>query len=376
MLTEDELALFRRHIWHKTTHVFPSAIEVDRYALSAESICRLTEKELVESRLISSDYSLTLGPFELDIGDDGLIPAGCLLMAHSLEAHFEEIDKLLRDYFSFIPRWQIDDVMASVGDSGASCGPHFDRYDVFLLQLQGEKKWRFDTGGHAESDLRRNAELRLLDKFEEAESHLLSAGDVLYIPPGVGHWGICGDDSVTLSVGIRNPSLSEFAAELSEFLLTKDEEHRLLDDGLHASGPVLSGDAIDAIGNELKMQLTDRERLQEWYGSYVTRLREPELIVPILPSLSASEIRAAVAEGSKLKARLPSRLCYVKEKERLLLYANGEQFAFEPGDETWIMDLCRAREALLATSAGDSTLSGITDMINDGILYFDQTSRP
>ena len=208
MLSGDALADFRQHSWHQKPCIFRSAISVEQYMLSTEAICRLTTSELVESRLVdSTDYSLTFGPFELEPNDQDLLPERHLLMAHGLEQHFVEVDRLLRDNFQFLPRWQIDDVMVSVGNKSASCGPHFDKYDVFLLQFSGEKTWRLDNGGHAETDLRDDVDIRLLREFSETAQHLMRPGDVLYVPPGVGHWGTCNGDSVTLSVGIRNPTL-------------------------------------------------------------------------------------------------------------------------------------------------------------------------
>ena len=101
---------------------------------------------------------------------------------------------LLQTEFTFLPLWQVDDVMASLGQSGASCGPHFDRYDVFLLQLSGSKSWQLDAGAHQEHQLQQDSELRLLERFEPSCSVQCEPGDVLYVPPGVGHNGICQDN--------------------------------------------------------------------------------------------------------------------------------------------------------------------------------------
>ena len=139
MLSGDALADFRQHTWHQKPCVFKSAIRVEHYTLSPEAVCRLSESELVESRLVdSTDYSLTFGPFELELNDQDLLPDRHLLMVHSLEQHFAEIDRLLRDNFQFLPRWQIDDVMVTIGNKAASCGPHSRR-----VRTETMKTWIF-----------------------------------------------------------------------------------------------------------------------------------------------------------------------------------------------------------------------------------------
>ena len=51
-------------------------------------------------------------------------------------------DALLRR-FSFLPYARLDDLMVSYAAPGGGVGPHFDSYDVFLLQGFGRRRWRY-----------------------------------------------------------------------------------------------------------------------------------------------------------------------------------------------------------------------------------------
>ena len=50
--------------------------------------------------------------------------------------------RALMDRFDFIPVARRDDVMVSLAPEGGGVGPHFDSYDVFLLQGPGRRRWR------------------------------------------------------------------------------------------------------------------------------------------------------------------------------------------------------------------------------------------
>jgi 50S ribosomal protein L16 3-hydroxylase len=92
-------------------------------------------------------------------------------------------------------------------------GPHTDSYDVFLIQVQGRRRWRY--GRSKDRVLVEGAPLKLLRHFEPTEDQLLEPGDMLYLPPGWGHDGTAeGGDCMTCSVGFRAPSAAELAREL------------------------------------------------------------------------------------------------------------------------------------------------------------------
>ena len=338
MLTDDALSSFLSQDWRRRARVFREAIDVSQYPVDAITVARLTENEAVESRLIQPDFTFVFGPFEFMPDDKtSLLGDGQMLMVQCLEQHLGIIDELLTREFSFLPRWQIDDVMASIGYDGASCGAHFDHYDVFLLQVSGSKVWHVDQEKHSEAQLQSDQDLRLLDSFDPADKLLLEPGDVLYIPPGAGHHGICEGESLTLSVGIRNPTSTEMLAEISEFAL-ENTKLDTLETNLHKGGA-----EIDAsIPTDLKTNLDhllDEALLQRWYGCYVTRLRNPDVLSPADPG---------GANTPHVKAALPTRMAWMEAAGSILFFVNGECYERIEKERNWILTLCESRELELS----------------------------
>ena len=173
---EFQQQYWRKQPWHGR-NVFDTASGGTLYTISKtlnkKGLYQLAEIPLVESRIIANtqpsanpaatdtaNYELELGPFAI-----AALAPGEMLMLQGLEQHLQSISDLLTRHFGFLPRWRIDDVMASYGDAGASCGPHFDHYDVFLLQVRGAKHWQLAAGPFSDADLIEDAEIRLLQHF-------------------------------------------------------------------------------------------------------------------------------------------------------------------------------------------------------------------
>jgi 50S ribosomal protein L16 3-hydroxylase len=350
MLLGERLTEFQKNYWRKQARVFRNAIDISAYPLAINDVCQLTLSELVESRMINSNHELFLGPFEDSGHSDRFVPKNNLLLVQCLEQHLESAVSLLRDQFHFIPAWQVDDVMATVGGAGASCGAHFDQYDVFLLQHQGNKRWQLDDGGHTESELDHNQEIRLLKGFNPTQTYDLAPGDVLYLPPGIGHFGICDGLSMTLSIGIRNPTPAELLADLSEFMIEGLAENIPMNNQLYGSDSGLPA----AVANELFGEvapLFSPATLQRWYGCYVTRLREPKLLCP--------DDAREYTDDMSLSAALPSRMSYARVDHKLYFFVNGDAFHLTDDDEDWVTTLCSARKlkaVAQASSAGANCL--------------------
>ena len=121
--------------------------------------------------------------------------------------------------FDFLPRWRLDDVMVSFATPGGGVGPHVDQYDVFLLQVEGERDWSVaattaKAGAPTEDgSLQPGSSLRVLQNFEPVQRWSLAPGDMLYLPPGVPHWGVAKTDCLTFSIGFRSPSASEMLSD-------------------------------------------------------------------------------------------------------------------------------------------------------------------
>ncbi len=359
MLQGEHLTEFQDNYWRKQAYVFRNAVDISGYPLPIFDVCQLTLNDLVESRMINANHELFLGPFEDSGNAAGFVPANHLLLVQCLEQHLEPVKNLLRDEFHFIPAWQVDDVMATIGETGATCGAHFDQYDVFLLQHQGNKRWQLDDGGHSESDLDDNQEIRLLKNFKATRTYDLAPGDVLYLPPGVGHFGICDGLSMTVSIGIRNPTPAELLADLSEFMIEGLAENIPMNNQLYVSDSGVPAPIADELFNEIA-RLFSPATLQRWYGCYVTRLREPGLLCP-------DDSRDYTA-GMGLSATLASRLSYAQVGHLFYFFINGDAFQLADSDKAWVIKLCNERKLQTVSHASSAGADCLQTLLYAGAL--------
>jgi len=97
---------------------------------------------------------------------------------------------------------------------------------VFLLQVQGRRRWRVGQGperGHVA--LRDDVPLKMLAHFKLAQEWMLEAGDMLYLPPDWAHDGVAvGGDCMTASIGFRAPRADELAQALLARLADAPDE--------------------------------------------------------------------------------------------------------------------------------------------------------
>lgn len=212
---------FMKRYWHKKPLLVRGAIPA--FALSRENnsplaspisyeqLAQLAGQDLVESRLIQAGpWRFEHGPFrkkEIPKAEQ----RNWTLLLQGMEAHHEAAAKVL-SWFRFIPDARLDDLMISVAGIGGGVGPHFDSYDVFLIQMQGRRKWRIST----QTDLRLNPKLplKILQKFQCEQEWVLEPGDILYLPPHIAHDGIALDSGCqTWSAGFRSPSFKELLQE-------------------------------------------------------------------------------------------------------------------------------------------------------------------
>jgi len=227
-------AQFMRQYWQKKPLLVRQAIPGLKPVLSRAALFKLAAREQVESRLIvqqAKGWRMKQGPMA-PRSLPPLAKAGWTLLVQGVDMHDAGAHALLQQ-FRFVPDARLDDLMISYATTGGGVGPHFDSYDVFLLQASGQRRWRI--GRQKDLMLQQGVPLKILQNFEPEEEFVLQAGDMLYLPPGYAHDGIAeaavGSDGkpadcMTYSVGFRVPSRSELAAELLRRLaeFSEDEE--------------------------------------------------------------------------------------------------------------------------------------------------------
>lgn len=204
---------FMRRHWQKKPLLVRQAIPGFAPLLPRAGLFDLAGQEGVESRLLShgeKGWSLKRGPFTRRALPPTSRPHWTLLV-QGVDLHHEGLHALMQQ-FRFVPDPRLDDVMISYASDGGGVGPHFDSYDVFLLQASGQRRWRI--GRQKDLSLVEGLPLKILANFEPEEEYVLEAGDMLYLPPRWAHDGVAVGECMTYSIGFRQPARGELAREL------------------------------------------------------------------------------------------------------------------------------------------------------------------
>jgi 50S ribosomal protein L16 3-hydroxylase len=211
-------AEFLRRHWQKKPLLVRDALPGCRGIVQREGLFELAARDDLESRLVLRDgrrWRVRHGPFGLR--ELKRLPRrGWTLLVQGVEQALPAARSLL-DRFSFIPYARLDDVMVSYAPAGGGVGPHFDNYDVFLLQGEGRRRWRVSR--QRDLELVADAPLRILRRFRPAREWVVGPGDLLYLPPRCAHDGVGLDDGcVTYSIGFRAPAAQELGSRFLDYL--------------------------------------------------------------------------------------------------------------------------------------------------------------
>jgi 50S ribosomal protein L16 3-hydroxylase len=266
---------FMKTYWHKKPLLIKSAIPAFGLAakahqalaspISTETLFKIASKDSAESRLIhAKPWSFSEGPFSKKALPNITKPNWTLLV-QGMEAHHPAAAKIL-SWFRFIPDARLDDLMVSIAGPGGGVGPHFDSYDVFLIQMAGQRRWQISE----QKDLSLNPKLplKILQSFKAEYEWILEPGDMLYLPPHIAHDGIALDAGCqTWSVGFRSPSYKELLQEglwrLAESLEGVPELERRFADPLQeatSAAEQLPKELIQQIEAQLKNLQLDQVR--------------------------------------------------------------------------------------------------------------------
>lgn len=207
-------AVFMRRYWQRKPLLIRQAIPGFKPPVSAATLKKMARSDEVESRLIWREQ----GQWQMEPGPFARLPKASepdwTLLVQSVDLHDDAVCALMQ-CFRFVPDARLDDVMISIATTGGGVGPHFDSYDVFLLQAAGRRRWRYGT--QKDLSLQPGLPLKILSSFRPQEDHVLEPGDMLYLPPQAAHDGIAlDDDCMTISIGFRSPSLASLARGMLE----------------------------------------------------------------------------------------------------------------------------------------------------------------
>lgn len=224
-------AQFMRRHWQKKPLLVKGALPGFQPLLSRPELFALSGQEQVESRLVvqrpGADWTLKHGPFAKS-AFPAFKQSHWTLLVQGVDLHHDGAHALMQQ-FRFLPDARLDDLMISWASEGGGVGPHFDSYDVFLIQAQGKRRWRI--GRQKDLSLEPDLPLKILSHFEAEEEYVCEPGDMLYLPPKWAHDGVAVEgECMTYSVGFRVPQRGGLAGEIAQRLADDHEDETLYRD--------------------------------------------------------------------------------------------------------------------------------------------------
>jgi 50S ribosomal protein L16 3-hydroxylase len=347
-------AQFLERHWQRSPLFLPGALPGFRSPLSPDELAGLACEESVESRLVQghvgAGFRLTRGPFE-EKAFARLPKRNWTLLVQDVDKHVPDVARLLEP-FRFLPDWRVDDIMVSYAAPGGSVGPHTDQYDVFLLQVQGKRRWQLSES--FDPELRKDSELRVLERFEPERELIAEPGDILYLPPNVAHFGVAIDEAMTFSIGFRAPDQRELLVALAQELVESSASGPRFGDAGRAATP--HPEALDPADLARLRELTraglaqSDAQLDGFLGRYLTRAKSHLVVAG--DACDADEVGARLARGEALQRRHGSRWATLESGPELLIFTEGHECRLSQGRPAWL-------EPLIAYASLSSATAGI-----------------
>ncbi len=360
---------FMRRHWQKKPLLVRQAIPAMVPPIERSALFAMAEREEVESRLVrrsKTGWTLRHGPLPRRALPSLKLP-GWTLLVQGVDLHDQRVHELLQQ-FRFVPDARLDDLMISYASDAGGVGPHFDSYDVFLLQVQGRRRW--SIGKPRDLQLESGVPLKILSRFEPEQSFVLEPGDMLYLPPRYAHDGIAaGGDCMTYSIGLRAPAAASLGADLLSRIAEAQAE--ALEDGPVKAARHYRDPTQPAVEAPAAMPVALQTFARE---AVLAAVRDTDAIDRALGE-TMTEPKATVWFE---QGELPSALSGVAldRRTRMLydarhLYINGESFR-AAGRDARLMRLLADRRSLGPqdlTGASDDALALLGDWCEAGWLH-------
>lgn len=364
LLAQQSPGAFLVRYWHKEALLARNAIAGFAGLFSREELFALAGRDDVESRLVTHSgrrYTLAHGPFR-KTQLRALPPRDWTLLVQGVNLHSDAADLLLRR-FAFLPYARLDDVMVSYATEGGGVGPHFDSYDVFLLQGTGRRRWRY--GRQDDLSLRPDLPVKILRRFTPTHDVVLLPGDMLYLPPAYAHDGVALEPCTTYSIGFRAVAHTELAQHFFDHLRDRvDLPGRYADPD---AKPTREPARIDKAMRRSAVRALTGAR---WNDADIARflgvmLSEPKATV-IFDAPKVPLSRAAFGRELRKRGVVLDRRTQWLYDERAL-YLNGEAHPWPSESRGALIELANARK--LPPSRAKAFDSGIIGFLHEGYVH-------
>ena len=370
---------FLAEYWQKKPLLVRNAIPEIVDILEPNDIMELALDENVNARLIKQKDK---DPNQWSVKSSPLIKADFQKMPKLWSVLIQAVDHYSFDLaalwkkFPFIPQWRRDDIMVSYAPQGGSVGQHFDFYDVFLVQGYGHRRWQLGQMCNADTEFVAGQPLRLLPEMDINFDEVLAPGDLLYVPPGLAHYGVAEDDCLTYSFGFRMPNVTDMMDRVSDkFSENSTLKNPLLDiirDQQSAIGQV-AGNELEYLKTKLFEHLQNSNILED---AIMSLMSEPKYLdnIPEAEEIGTGDLEAVLEQGYQLLMEPASRLLYTEQDGQLLFWANGEAVCISEASASYLKRLADGELIILDENLADNNiLEDIAHLLNESIIMLAPT---
>lgn len=329
------LGHFLRQYWHRRPLFIKRAFDPSQLKISRDTLWALAADPNVVSRCVQQRR----GQWHMQHGPLAQLPRARRHWTVLVQGVNEKLPAAadFLDTFRFMPHARLDDLMISYAVPGGGVGPHFDSYDVFLLQAHGTRRWRISA--QTDLSLRPGLPLKILAHFTPTQEYLCEPGDLLYLPPRYAHDGVALDECMTYSVGFRAPANQELVSEFYQ----RFSEHLAIDGYYADPAPPLCrhpgaipARLLEHLENLLLRHRPSRSAMSLFLGEY---LSEPKPHVHFQTQRRSQQgfTRAALRHGLRLAAA--SIMLY----DGHYVFFNGESYRVSRGQKKSLQILADQR---------------------------------
>lgn len=365
---------FLAEYWQKKPLLVRNALPEIANILEPNDVMELALEEHVTARLIKqkdkdpNQWSVKSSP--LIKGDFQKMPKLWTLLVQAVDHYSFDLAELWKK-FPFIPQWRRDDIMVSYAPKGGSVGKHFDFYDVFLVQGYGHRRWQLGQMCDANTEFVSGQPLKLLPEMQVDFDEVLAPGDLLYVPPGLSHYGVAEDDCLTFSFGFRMPNMADMMDRVSDkFASNGFLKNPMLDIQRQHSSDIgqISKAELDYLKAELLQRLQNSAELDDAIMSLMSEPKYPDNI-PEPDEIEADDLREILDTGYEILLEPASRLLYTEQDAELLFWANGEQVCISEEFTAQLKQIADGQAHPFDQSFDhEEILEDLAQLMNDSIL--------
>lgn len=365
---------FLAEYWQKKPLLVRNAMPEIVNLLEPNDVKELALEENVTARLIKqkdkdpNQWAVKSSP--LIKGDFQKMPKLWTLLVQAVDHYSLDLAALWQK-FGFIPQWRRDDIMVSYAPKGGSVGQHFDFYDVFLVQGYGHRRWQLGQMCDESSEFVPNQPLKLLPKMDVHFDEVLAPGDLLYVPPGLSHFGVAEDDCLTFSFGFRMPNVTDMMDRVSDQFAENTSLHNPVKDIVRdviGFGGEMTANELSYLKAKVLDQLQHSTAFDAALMSLMSEAKYPNNI-PENEVLEADDLLDILSSGYALRLEPASRVLYTSQDGQILFWANGEACCISEEFEPLFKQLADGEILDLDDRFNqDAILQDIAQLLSEAIL--------